>query len=144
MKRIQPEGPYRIIGYSYGACIGFEIATKLQESDGPDSVEKLILLDGSHLYMQTYRNVYRHAFGVTGDTLVNNPLFESEIMCAMTLRFANVDYKRFRVEMLQLPSFKARINKVVETVMKTGFFKSHETVAFACEAMRSKFLMADK
>lgn len=49
MKRIQPEGPYRIIGYSYGACIGFEIATKLQESDGPNSVEKLILLDGSHL-----------------------------------------------------------------------------------------------
>lgn len=41
------------------------------------------------------------AFGVTGDTLVNNPLFEAEILCAMTLRFANVDYKKFRVEMLQ-------------------------------------------
>ncbi|CAD5216831.1 unnamed protein product [Bursaphelenchus okinawaensis] len=144
MKKVQPEGPYRLVGYSYGSCIAFEMATKLQEQDGPRSVEKLILLDGSHLYMQTYRNVYRHAFGVTGDTLVNNPLFESEIMCAMTLRFANVDYKKFRVEMLQLPNYKARINKVVETVMKTGFFKSPETVAFACEAMRSKFLMADK
>jgi fatty acid synthase len=144
LKRIQPEGPYRIIGYSYGACIGFEIATMLQESDGPDSVERLILLDGSHLYMQTYRNVYRMAFGVTGDTLVNNPLFESEIMCAMTLRFANVDYKKFRVEMLQLAGFKARVQKVVDTVMKTGFFKNAETVAYACEAMRAKFLMADK
>lgn len=144
MKKIQPQGPYRIIGYSYGACIGFEIATMLQESDGPDSVEKLILLDGSHLYMQTYRNVYRLAFGVTGDSLVNNPLFESEIMCAMTLRFANVDYKKFRVEMLQQSGFKARVQKVVDTVMKTGFFKSADTVAFACEAMRSKFLMADK
>jgi len=59
MRRIQPVGPYRIIGYSYGACIGFEIATQLQQSDGVDSVEKLILLDGSHLYMQTYRNVRR-------------------------------------------------------------------------------------
>lgn len=49
------------------------------------------------------------AFGVTGDTLVNNPLFESEIMCAMTLRFANVDYKKFRVELLQQPGFKARV-----------------------------------
>uniref|UniRef100_A0A7E4UMS9 Fatty acid synthase n=1 Tax=Panagrellus redivivus TaxID=6233 RepID=A0A7E4UMS9_PANRE len=144
MKKIQPKGPYRIIGYSYGACIGFEIATMLQASDGPESVERLILLDGSHLYMKTYRNVYRMAFGVTGDTLVNNPLFESEIMCAMTLRFANVDYKKFRVEMLQQPGFKARVNKVVETTMKTGFFKSADTVAFACEAMRSKFLMADK
>uniref|UniRef100_A0A915D6Q3 Fatty acid synthase n=1 Tax=Ditylenchus dipsaci TaxID=166011 RepID=A0A915D6Q3_9BILA len=144
MKKIQPKGPYRIIGYSYGACIGFEIATQLQESDGDDSVDKLILLDGSHLYMQTYRNVYRLAFGVTGDTLVNNPLFESEIMCAMTLRFANVDYKKFRVEMLQLSGFKERVKKVVDTTMKTGFFKSADTVAFACEAMRSKFLMADK
>lgn len=87
MKKIQPTGPYRIIGYSYGACVGFEMATMLQEMDGPNSVEKLILLDGSHLYMQTYRNVYRNAFGVTGDTLVNNPLFESEILCAMTLRY---------------------------------------------------------
>ncbi|KAK6765329.1 hypothetical protein RB195_025310 [Necator americanus] len=144
MKKIQPEGPYRIVGYSYGACIGFEMATMLQESDGATAVERLILLDGSHLYMQTYRNVYRMAFGVTGDTLVNNPLFESEIMCAMTLRFANVDYKKFRVELLQQPGFKARIQKVVDTVMTTGLFKSPETIAFACEAMRSKFLMADK
>lgn len=49
------------------------------------------------------------AFGVTGDTLVNNPLFESEIMCAMTLRFANVDYKKFRVELLQQTGFSARV-----------------------------------
>lgn len=63
MKKIQPEGPYRIIGYSYGACIGFEMATMLQESDGANSVEKLILLDGSHLYMQTYRNVCFPQFG---------------------------------------------------------------------------------
>lgn len=28
--------------------------------------------------------------------------------------------------------------------MTTGLFKSPETIAFACEAMRSKFLMADK
>ncbi|CAB3400922.1 unnamed protein product [Caenorhabditis bovis] len=144
MKKIQPQGPYRIVGYSYGACIGFEMACMLQNSDGQDSVEKLILLDGSHLYMQTYRNVYRMAFGVTGDTLVNNPLFESEIMCAMTLRFANVDYKKFRVELLQQRGFKARVQKVVDTVMTTGLFKSPDTVAFACEAMHAKFLMADK
>jgi len=46
--------------------------------------------------------------------------------------------------MLQLSGFKERVQRVVDTVMKTGFFKSADTVAFACEAMRSKFLMADK
>ncbi|TMS37085.1 hypothetical protein L596_004095 [Steinernema carpocapsae] len=144
MKKVQPQPPYRLVGYSYGACIGFEMATMLQEAHGPDAVERLILLDGSHLYMQTYRNVYRMAFGVTGDSLVNNPLFESEIMCAMTLRFSNVEYKKFRMELMQQVGFKARVNKVVEQVMTTGLFKSPDTVAFACEAMRAKFLMADK
>lgn len=57
MKKVQPEGPYRLIGYSYGACIGFEMANQLQRTDGKEAVERLILLDGSHLYMQTYRNV---------------------------------------------------------------------------------------
>ncbi len=52
--------------------------------------------------------------------------------------------RKFRVEMLQLSGFKDRVQKVVDTTMKTGFFKSADTVAFACEAMRSKFLMADK
>uniref|UniRef100_A0A913I721 Fatty acid synthase n=1 Tax=Strongyloides stercoralis TaxID=6248 RepID=A0A913I721_STRER len=144
MKKIQPEGPYRLVGYSYGACIAFEMATKLQQKEGENSVERLILLDGSHLYMQTYRNVYRKAFGVTGDTLTNNPLFETEILVALTFRFANVDYKKYRIELLQLPSFKARVQKVVDTVMTTGLFKSPETIEFACKAMRSKFLMADK
>lgn len=57
IKNIQTEGPYRIVGYSYGACIAFEIATQLQELDGIGSVKDLILLDGSHLYIQTYRKV---------------------------------------------------------------------------------------
>ena len=56
MKKIQPNPPYRLVGYSYGACIGFEMATMLQKSEGDNAVERLILLDGSHLYMQTYRN----------------------------------------------------------------------------------------
>uniref|UniRef100_A0A0N4ZTR7 Fatty acid synthase n=1 Tax=Parastrongyloides trichosuri TaxID=131310 RepID=A0A0N4ZTR7_PARTI len=144
MKKIQPEGPWRLVGYSYGACIAFEMATMLQQKHGENAVERLILLDGSHLYMQTYRDVYRKAFGVTGDSLIDNPLFETEILVALTFRFANVDYKKYRMELLQLPSFKARIQKVVDTVMTTGLFKSPETIQFACEAMHAKFLMADK
>lgn len=48
------------------------------------------------------------------------------------------EYKQFR------SGFKERVQMVVDTTMKTGFFKNPETVAFACEAIRSKFLMADK
>ncbi|GMR51168.1 hypothetical protein PMAYCL1PPCAC_21363, partial [Pristionchus mayeri] len=144
MRKVQPAGPYRLVGYSYGACIAFEMACELQKTVGKDAVEKLILLDGSHLYLQTYRNAFRRAFAVTGETLVNNPLVEAEVMCMMTIRFANVDYKKFRDELIALPSFKARIQKVVDIVMPSGLFKNPNTVAVAVESMHSKFLMADK
>lgn len=111
LKTIQPCGPYRLVGYSYGACVGFEMATKLQSTEGKDAVESLILLDGSHHYMQTYRKVYRRSFGVIGEDLANNPLFESEIIVAITMRFANVDYKKMRLELLQEKGWKARKEK---------------------------------
>ncbi|KAK6765331.1 hypothetical protein RB195_025310 [Necator americanus] len=48
----------------------------------------------------------------------------------------NVDYKKFRVELLQQLGFKARIQTVVDSVMTTDPFKSPETFAFACEAIK--------
>lgn len=51
MKEIQPQGPYRLVGYSYGACIAFEMACTLQK-ESINNIESLILLDGSVHYMQ--------------------------------------------------------------------------------------------
>eukprot|EP00061_Rhincodon_typus_P018470 g47648.t1 len=49
IKQVQPEGPYRIAGYSFGACVAFEICTQLQaQANMPRPVDCLILLDGSH------------------------------------------------------------------------------------------------
>ncbi|GMR46685.1 hypothetical protein PMAYCL1PPCAC_16880 [Pristionchus mayeri] len=62
----------------------------------------------------------------------------------MTIRFANVDYKKLREELIQLPGLKERVQKVVDVVMPSGLFKSPDTVAFAVETMLAKFLMADK
>ncbi|KAI6240984.1 Oleoyl-[acyl-carrier-protein] hydrolase [Aphelenchoides fujianensis] len=47
MKQVQPKGPYRIIGYSYGACIGFETRSSCRRWTD-----------------RQRRTVYRHAFGV--------------------------------------------------------------------------------
>ncbi|KAK3611423.1 hypothetical protein CHS0354_027151 [Potamilus streckersoni] len=54
----QPEGPYRIAGYSYGAMIAFEIALQLQSS--AKQVECLILLDGSIDYVQSQILAAKH------------------------------------------------------------------------------------
>ena len=51
----QPEGPYRIAGYSFGACVAFEMASQLQAQGRP--VEYLFLFDGSHSYVAAYTQV---------------------------------------------------------------------------------------
>lgn len=43
MKQIQPSGPYRIIGHSFGAHAGFEVARKLESKD--EVVEFVCFLD---------------------------------------------------------------------------------------------------
>jgi fatty acid synthase len=144
MKEMQPVGPYRLVGYSYGACIAFEMACILQEKEGPKVIESLVLLDGSVHYMQMYRKMYRRTYNVVTENLANNPLFETEIMCSFTLRFANIDYRKMRMELLSQPGWKARVACVVQHVMATGMFKSAETLIWACDALRAKFLCADK
>ena len=63
MRTVQPEGPYRIVGYSYGATIAFAMAIELQKTNEND-VEQLVLLDGSVHYMATYRKIYRAAYNI--------------------------------------------------------------------------------
>lgn len=55
VRQTQPEGPYRIAGYSFGACVAFEMCSQLQEMQCP--VEYLFLFDGSHSYVAAYTQV---------------------------------------------------------------------------------------
>lgn len=114
MIKIQPKGPYRIIGYSYGASVAFDMALHMQHmhASDPDIVRHLLLLDGSHAYMQNYRKVYRMAYNV-----VNDAVFETEVLCAFTMRFVHIDYKNFRKDLLVCPNWQARVQMVVDKVM---------------------------
>lgn len=55
IRELQPEGPYRIAGYSFGACVAFEMCSQLQSHNQP--VEQLVLLDGSHSFVSAYTQV---------------------------------------------------------------------------------------
>ncbi|CAN7975707.1 unnamed protein product, partial [Ixodes persulcatus] len=49
---VQPQGPYHIVGYSFGATVAFEMAVQLQGAGAP--VGSLVLLDGAPQYMGHY------------------------------------------------------------------------------------------
>ncbi len=112
--------------------------------DQSDIVKPLILLDGSHHYMRTYRNVYRMAYGLSGDSLANNPFFETEILSAFCLRFAIFDYKALRLELLSRPDWDSRVTKVVDILMDTGLFPKPQLIVWATTTLRAKFIAADK
>lgn len=55
IRQVQPNGPYRIAGYSFGACVAFEMCSQFQSQNQP--VECLFLLDGSHSFVAAYTQV---------------------------------------------------------------------------------------
>lgn len=58
IRQVQPEGPYRIAGYSYGACVAFEMCSQLQAQQNPTPAHNsLFLFDGSHTYVLAYTQV---------------------------------------------------------------------------------------
>lgn len=58
IRQVQPEGPYRIAGYSYGACVAFEMCSQLQAQQSPAPTHNsLFLFDGSHTYVLAYTQV---------------------------------------------------------------------------------------
>lgn len=60
MKQIQPEGPYRIAGYSFGACVAFEMCSQLQaQQNASHALNSLFLFDGSHSFVAAYTQVRR-------------------------------------------------------------------------------------
>lgn len=51
MKKIQKKGPYHIAGYSFGACVAFEMALQLESAN---EVVVLTLLDGSPEFVRLH------------------------------------------------------------------------------------------
>lgn len=57
IRQVQPEGPYRIAGYSYGACVAFEMCSQLQQQNPAPTHNSLFLFDGSHNFVLAHTQV---------------------------------------------------------------------------------------
>jgi len=104
-------------------------------------------LDGSHHYMQTYKKAWRQAYGVVDGVGFDDEyasIFESEVLCAFTMRIVPVDYEQLRKELLALPNYQARVNVVVQRVMASGLPVKSTDIAFAAESLCKKIAAADK
>ena len=84
MKTIQPEGPYRLAGYSFGACVAIEMTHQLLRHNQHTS---LTLLDGSHRYVSAHTEQYKSKMEAG-----NEAQAQTEALCAFAHLFVDIDY----------------------------------------------------
>lgn len=90
VRALQPRGPYRLCGYSFGACVALEMALQLVTSG--EVVDRLFLLDGSHRFVAAHTVGHKDKFGE--DKMAEG---ETEAMCAFLLQFIRIDYMQVRI-----------------------------------------------
>lgn len=133
---MQPEGPYRIAGYSFGACVAFEMCCQLQTLKQP--VEHLFLFDGSHSYVAAYTQTYRAKL-----TPGKESEAETEAMCAFIQQFTGTEYNKLVEALLPLSDLETRVNAAVDMITSCHKNISRDMLHFAASTFYHKLMAAD-
>lgn len=136
IRELQPDGPYRIAGYSFGACVAFEMCSQLQSHN--QQVEQLVLLDGSHSFVSAYTQSYRAKL-----TPGKESEAETEALCAFIQQFTGIEYNKLLETLLPLSDLTARVNSAVDLIMSTDSSINRDSLHFAASTFYYKLKAAD-
>ncbi|NXR52975.1 FAS synthase, partial [Hippolais icterina] len=140
MKQIQPEGPYRIAGYSFGACVAFEMCSQLQaQQNASHALNSLFLFDGSHSFVAAYTQSYRAKL-----TQGNEAALETEALCAFVQQFTGTEYNKLLEVLLPQKDLTARVNAAVDLITEIHTNINREALSFAATSFYHKLKAADK
>jgi fatty acid synthase len=121
--KVQPQGPYNIAGYSFGAGLAFEVSVLLQKKfpGQADVVDKLVFLDGSPFYVSAHTSTYAGKYDKTKFQAEG----EADRLCFFLSLFTLFDYNKVRSDMIALASYQDRLNFTVDLIEATGKVKSN-------------------
>ncbi|CAL8305722.1 unnamed protein product [Boreogadus saida] len=136
VRRLQPAAPYRIAGYSFGACVAFEMCSQLQSAGA--AVEALFLFDGSHSYVAAYTQSYRAKL-----TPGKESEAETEALCAFIQQFTGIEYNKLLELLLPLADLEARVSATVDLITSRHRNVSRERLHFAAATFYQKLKVAD-
>lgn len=140
MKQIQPEGPYRIAGYSFGACVAFEMCSQLQaQRNASHALNSLLLFDGSHSFVAAYTQSYRAKLAQG-----NEAALETEALCVFLQQFIDIEYNKLLDILLPLKDLEARVNAAADLITETHTNINREALCFAAASFYYKLKAADK
>ncbi|NXI49651.1 FAS synthase, partial [Chloroceryle aenea] len=140
MKQIQPEGPYRIAGYSFGACVAFEMCSQLQaQQNASHALNSLFLFDGSHSFVAAYTQSYRAKLSQG-----NEAALETEALGVFIQQFIGIEYSKLLEVLLPLKNLQARVKAAADLITQTHANINHEALSFAAASFYYKLKAADK
>lgn len=87
IKKIQAQGPYSLIGYSFGACVAFEMGVQLEANS---EKVKLLLIDGSPSYVASHTGKARNTRNTAGNTAAE----QAEALVYFVLQFKDIDQQK--------------------------------------------------
>ncbi|XP_023507490.1 fatty acid synthase isoform X2 [Equus przewalskii] len=140
IRQVQPEGPYRIAGYSYGACVAFEMCSQLQaqQSSAP-AHNSLFLFDGSHAYVLAYTQSYRAKLtpGCEAEA-------ETEAMCFFIQQFTDAEHSRVLEALLPLKGLEERVVAAVDLIVQNHAGLDRRVLSFAARSFYYKLRAAEQ
>lgn len=140
IKQVQPEGPYRVAGYSFGACVAFEMCSQLQAQQGPSPAHNsLFLFDGSHTYVLAYTQSYRAKMtpGCEAEA-------EAEAICFFIKQFTDAEHNKVLESLLSLKSLEDRVTAAVDLITKSHHSLDRRELSFAALSFYQKLRAADQ
>ncbi|KAK3090166.1 hypothetical protein FSP39_009679 [Pinctada imbricata] len=139
IRKVQPEGPYNIVGYSFGACVAIEICLQLQrdKSDG-SHVGTLHLLDGSHTFVSMYTQLYRSRKDISDDKMA-----ESEALCMFIQQFVVMENSEILEKFHNTINMEERLEVTSGILIKSGMFKQQSDIKAAAKAFYRRLQISE-
>ncbi|XP_028643680.1 fatty acid synthase [Grammomys surdaster] len=140
IKQVQPEGPYRVAGYSFGACVAFEMCSQLQAQQGPAPTHNnLFLFDGSHTYVLAYTQSYRAKMtpGCEAEA-------EAEAICFFIKQFVDAEHSKVLEALIPLKSLEDRVSAAVDLITESHRSLDRRELSFAAVSFYHKLRAAEQ
>uniref|UniRef100_A0A8D0N571 Fatty acid synthase n=1 Tax=Sus scrofa TaxID=9823 RepID=A0A8D0N571_PIG len=139
IRQVQPEGPYRIAGYSYGACVAFEMCSQLQaQQSATPGNHSLFLFDGSHTFVLAYTQSVRAKMtpGCEAEA-------EAKAMYFFVQQFTDMEQGKVLEALIPLQGLEARVAATVDLITQSHAGLDRHALSFAARSFYQKLRAAE-
>ncbi|KAH8325813.1 hypothetical protein KR067_008335, partial [Drosophila pandora] len=134
LRTVQPKGPYKLAGYSFGCLLTYVMAAILEETN---EVANVIMLDGAPTYVNWYTSSFKQRY--TADDDNSN---QSYGLAYFGIVLANIDYKALVRLLLVIPTWEEKLERFAE-LMSNEITQPVEVIKKSATLFYKKLELAD-